>query len=230
VKFVCISDTHSKHRQLVLPEGDVLIHSGDFCFAAKGNYIQEEQHTRDFNDWLGELDFEHKIVIAGNHDMIFEDDPSFARSLITNATYLDQEVLEIGGFRIYGEPRQPEFFNWGFNVHRGKMKDVWAMVPENVDILVTHGPPHGFGDLAEDMHGGIGWGPPQMIRVGCKAQRRMLDSRVEEGDPFKLIVCGHIHSGYGRWVSGPTQIVNASVVNERYRVANKPVVIELESE
>lgn len=228
MKFVCISDTHNKHRQLILPKGDVLLHSGDICFANKGDTVGEERHLRDFNEWLGEQDFEHKIVVAGNHDFIFERQRDFAKSILTNATYLDQEMVEIEGFKIYGEPRQPEFFNWAFNIKRNKMADVWDMVPENVDILVTHGPPHGYGDVAADMHGN-GWGPPKMVHVGCKAQADMIVSRSGGENPLKLVVCGHVHSGYGQWVlyGGKTRIVNASVVNEHYSVANKPIVVEL---
>jgi len=226
MKIVCISDTHSKHEHIDMPEGDILIHSGDICFANKGDQQSELVHLNKFNDWLATLNYKHKIVIAGNHDMILEDSgKEKAKELLSNAIYLDQELVEVEGFRIYGEPRQPEFFDWGFNVSRKRMKDVWELVPENVDILVTHGPPHGHGDIARDMHGG-GWGPPRMIRAGCKYQRALIDSRLAEG-AFKLVVCGHIHSGYGRHVVGPTQIVNASVVNERYHPVNKPIVIEL---
>lgn len=221
MKFVCISDTHTKHRQLDMPEGDVLLHSGDICFAHKGDIYTEEKHIRDFNDWLGELDYKHKIVCAGNHDFILEDKVR-AKELLTNATYLDQELIEIEGFRIYGEPRQPEFCSWAFNVSRKNMEHVWELVPENVDILVTHGPPHGFADEANDIHAY----PPKIIRVGCKHQRTMIDSRLTTS-PFKLVVCGHIHSGYGQHQNGPTRIVNASVVNERYNAVNKPIVVEL---
>lgn len=224
MKFVCISDSHNRHRQLVLPEGDVLLCSGDICFAPKGDLVTGEQHIIDFNEWLGELDFEHIVVCAGNHDEVLEDKQR-AKELLTNCHYLDQETVEIEGFKIYGEPRQPEFFNLAFNVSRKNMELVWDMVPEDVDILLTHGPPHGFGDLAQDIRPDI-FGNRKMIRVGCKHQRRLMDSRLNES-PFKLIVCGHIHSGYGQWQNGSTRIVNCSVVNEKYHAINDPVVVEL---
>lgn len=224
MKIVCISDTHSKHRELDMPEGDVLLCAGDICFAFKGDHVAEEQHIRDFNDWIGGLGYKHVVVVAGNHDMILEDKQR-AKELLTNCHYLDQELIEIEGFKIWGEPRQPEFFNWAFNVSRKNMEHVWELVPENVDILLTHGPPHGFGDIAEDIHPDI-FGNKRKIHVGCKHQRRMIDSRLNES-PFKLVVGGHIHSGYGQWANGPTRVVNCSVVNERYNAINRPIVVEL---
>lgn len=224
MKIVCISDSHSKHRQLDMPSGDILLCAGDICFADKGDVITEEQHVRDFNEWLGGLGYKHIVVIAGNHDSILED-KTRANELITNAHYLDQDLIEIEGLKIYGEPRQPEFFNWAFNVSRKNMELVWDLVPDDVDILLTHGPPHGFGDLTKDLHSPM-WGPPALVRVGCKHQRCLMDSRLKES-PFKLVVSGHIHSDYGQYQNGPTRVVNCSVVNERYHVVNKPIVIEL---
>lgn len=66
LRCVCISDTHTKHKSLQLPPGDVLIHAGDFTFGGSPSEIQ------DFNSWLGGLNFEHKVVIAGNHEISFD--------------------------------------------------------------------------------------------------------------------------------------------------------------
>jgi len=30
VRIVCISDTHGQHAKLSVPDGDILIHAGDF--------------------------------------------------------------------------------------------------------------------------------------------------------------------------------------------------------
>jgi 3',5'-cyclic AMP phosphodiesterase CpdA len=66
IRFVFISDTHSMHRQLQLPKGDVLIHTGDFSMIGRQDEIE------DFSDWLGTLDFKHKIVVSGNHEVTFD--------------------------------------------------------------------------------------------------------------------------------------------------------------
>ena len=62
VRIVLISDTHNKHEKLEMPEGDVLIHAGDFT------NVGTEQEIREFDMWLASLDFQHKILVPGNHD------------------------------------------------------------------------------------------------------------------------------------------------------------------
>lgn len=230
MKIVCISDTHNQHRSLDMPEGDLLLCAGDICFANRGDLIEEEKHIRDYNDWLGELPYSDKVVIAGNHDFTFEVQKDFGRGLITNAVYLDQEMVEINGLKIWGEPRQPEFNNWAFNIERSFMKHVWELVPEDADVLLTHGPPRGFGDLVQENYSKIQsvfQAPKQWVNVGCAHQTLMIEDRIKRGNPFKLVVGGHVHGGYGKAVYPPTQIINASVVNEKYKPVNAPIVIEL---
>ena len=62
LRVVLISDTHMQHRKLVMPKGDLLIHAGDFTNQGRAKDI------KDFDDWLGGLDYRHKIVVFGNHD------------------------------------------------------------------------------------------------------------------------------------------------------------------
>ena len=124
-----------------MPEGDVLIHSGDMTRIGHSNEI------KDFNRWMGEQDYAHKLCIAGNHDMLFEDHPSVARSLITNCTYLQDSSVTIDGVKFYGAPWQPEFFSWAFNVPRGpEIAAKWYQIPDDTNVLITHGPPYGILD------------------------------------------------------------------------------------
>src|SRR5664279_2929312 len=90
VRIVCISDTHEWHRELALPDGDLLIHAGDFTFWNHTSKI------RDFNEWLGELPHRHKVVIPGNHDRAFHKDPR-TRAEITNAILLINESVMVCG-------------------------------------------------------------------------------------------------------------------------------------
>ncbi|KKU85756.1 MAG: hypothetical protein UY14_C0014G0001 [Parcubacteria group bacterium GW2011_GWA1_47_9] len=82
LRVVAISDTHEMHRQVVVPDGDVLVHAGDFTMSGTLPAIYE------FNTWLGTLPHRHKVVVAGNHDWAFQRQPAQARALLTNATYL----------------------------------------------------------------------------------------------------------------------------------------------
>lgn len=114
VRIICISDTHGQHTGLRLPDGDILIHAGDFM-----TYGNAPREIMDFNAWLGRQPHPHKIVIAGNHDRLFESHPIPARALITNAVYLEDSGVEPKGLTFWGSPVQPPFNNWAFNVQRG---------------------------------------------------------------------------------------------------------------
>lgn len=65
MKIICIGDTHNKHKELIVPIGDVIIHAGDFTESGT------RRETLDFLRWFAELPHPHKILIAGNHDFFF---------------------------------------------------------------------------------------------------------------------------------------------------------------
>ena len=209
IRIVCISDTHGQHSKLGVPDGDVLIHAGDFM--AFGDTPRE---IVDFNQWLGGQPHRHKIVIAGNHDLMFERHPGAARELLGNAIYLENSGTEVTGLKIWGSPVQPEFNNWAFNVARGAaIRRYWKMIPENTDVLVTHGPPFGVLDKSH----------PTAAHLGCEE----LAKAVKQIRP-RLHVFGHIHGGRGESTSNETRFVNASVVNEAYRLVYEPQVVEID--
>jgi predicted phosphodiesterase len=78
IKIVCISDTHDLHRNLSIPEGDILIHAGDITYFGESGTLYE------FNEYMGSLPHSHKIVIAGNHDFCIADDPKACEAILTN--------------------------------------------------------------------------------------------------------------------------------------------------
>jgi predicted phosphodiesterase len=226
LKVSLISDTHTKHSlcEKDLPGGDLLIHAGDFMSTG---YSVEEAY--EFFNWFDSIDnYDTKILIAGNHDRLMENDPEKMAGILTGyktIEYLQDEecVLYFDGpngdhpednIRIYGSPWQPEFYNWAFNLVRGseEMKAKWNAIPSNTDILVTHGPPFGHLDIP---------GEGRSIRVGCETLR----FRIDEIRP-KIHVFGHIHGSYGHYFDGHTHFFNASVLNERYQYANLPFTFE----
>ena len=209
LKIVCISDTHGKHADLRLPEGDILIHAGDFM--TYGDRISE---IAKFNHWLSKQPHRHKIVITGNHDLIFESDPSLARMQLPAATYLENSAVEIEGLRIWGSPQQPRFLDWAFNVDRGSaIRRYWDMIPPETDILITHGPPFGILDTITSSDESL----------GCEE----LAVAVQRVRP-KLHVFGHIHSGHGECGQDGIRYVNASILDENYRIAYSPQVVTLD--
>ncbi len=207
-RIVTISDTHSRHRKIsTMPEGDILIHSGD---ATNRGGIDE---IADFNQWLGELPYQHKIFVAGNHDWLFERSPQFAPTLMTNAHYLLDSFIVVEGLKIYGAPWQPRFFDWAFNLDRGAaIAEKWQMIPDDIDVLITHGPPYGILDEVPYRH----------EHVGCEE----LLPVVQRIKP-RAHIFGHIHAGYGIAEQDGTKFVNASICNEAYQPVNAPIVIDL---
>ena len=209
IRIVCISDTHGQHAKLSVPDGDILIHAGDFM--AFGDTPKE---IADFNHWLDKQAHRFKIVTAGNHDLMFERHPGAARELLGNAIYLENSGVEVAGLKIWGSPVQPEFNNWAFNVARGEaIRRYWKMIPPGTDVLVTHGPPFGVLDKSH----------PSTAHLGCEE----LAKAVEQIKP-RLHVFGHIHGGYGSFTGDGTRFVNASVVNEAYQLIHQPQVVKID--
>lgn len=208
MRFVAISDTHCRHRNIRLPKGDVLIHAGDICY--KG----EKAEVVDFLDWFQQQKFQYKIFIAGNHDFFFEKEKraEIEKLIPKDIIYLNDSGTTINGLHVWGSPITPWFFRWAFNRKRGApIARHWELIPANTDILIIHGPPYGILDtVINEQH------------TGCKD----LLKKVLEIKP-KAFVCGHIHESYG-WVKRHgIQFVNACVLNESYELVNKPVVFDL---
>lgn len=215
MRIVCISDTHNCNEQISVPEGDILIHSGDATI--KGT----DQEVIKFLYWFSSLPHEYKVFIAGNHDWLFQTEARFARTLIAESKiiYLRDSSTTVDGLAIYGSPWQPRFYDWAFNLNRGpEMAEKWAMIPEDTDILITHGPPHGILDEVENKFGGS--------HEGCEELRKRVE-HIAEGGRLRLHVFGHIHSGYGVHEEFGVTFVNASVCDEEYQPTQLPIVINL---
>jgi len=215
MRITFISDTHTKHRNLTLPGGDLLIHAGDLMNS--GRVIEE---VADFANWFSnQLQYKHKVFIAGNHDRLFENAPESVASVIKafgrGITYLEDQSHMIDSVKLYGSPWQPEFYNWAFNLPRGgiTLKETWDEIPKNTDILITHGPPQGHLDMS---------GPPyNEPNLGCE----LLRARVDKLKP-KIHVFGHIHGSYGYKFNGQTHFINAAVLDERYQNTNRPITAD----
>ncbi|MEJ7913723.1 MAG: metallophosphatase domain-containing protein, partial [Chitinophagaceae bacterium] len=193
--------------RLKLPAGDVLLHAGDISYKGK------KTEVIDFLGWFAALPHKHKIFIAGNHDFYFEKEKlSNIQTLVPEGvTYLQDSEVVINGIKIWGSPVTPYFFNWAFNRKRGSgIRKHWDLIPQDADIILTHGPVYGLLDTVKNRN------------TGCVD----LLHTIETVQP-KFHVCGHIHEGYGKAKRSSTQLINASVLNELYELVNKPIVFEL---
>lgn len=205
MRLVCLSDTHGRH-DVHVPDGDVLVHAGDLTGSGSLAEIAKA------HAWLADLPHAHKVVIAGNHDHGFQRTPGEARALMTGVTYLEDEGVAIEGVRFYGSPWQPWFFDWAFNLQRGPdLAAVWARIPDDTDVLVTHGPPRG---ILDRIHSGL--------EVGCDDLRAAV-ARVRP----TVHVFGHIHEAYGELERDGTRFVNASTCTLRYEPTQPPIVVDM---
>jgi Icc-related predicted phosphoesterase len=215
VKLIAVSDTHNRAEQVVIPDGDVLVHAGDLTM--KGSRGEMERAAR----WLGSLRARFRAVVAipGNHDFGAESDPGGSRALFEGygITWLVDEPAVVDGVSFYGSPWQPWFLDWAFNLPRYDggvaARAVWAKIPAEVDVLITHGPPRGIldetaGDDSEHV------GCPHLLAA---VQQRRIAAHV----------FGHIHEGYGREQHGGTLFVNASTCDLQYRAVQPPIVFKV---
>lgn len=181
IRVVCTSDTHNTRPQL--PDGDILIHAGDLTQSG----TQEELEAQ--IEWLHSQPHRFKVAIAGNHELCL-DPKAPARNPTKpinwkSIRYLENSstILDFGDRRrvkIFGSPYTPRHGNWAFQYPRAE--NVWddIRIPEDIDILITHGPPNTHLDLG---------------RYGCKFLRSCLWSMRRR--PL-LHVFGHIHGAYGK--------------------------------
>ena len=205
MKFVAISDMHNQYEKLELPKADVLIIAGD---AGISGFFDGYR----FVCWLEKQPFTHKIIIAGNHDGALVGDLVVNDIVDSGCAYLEDSGLEIEGIKIWGSPYTPTFRDWYFMADRGKeIKKHWDMIPEDTDVLITHGPPKGYLDRVTD----------QSEELGCEELRIAID-RIKP----KYHIFGHIHGGYGKEEIKGTTFINCSVCNEAYKVVNEPKLFE----
>lgn len=203
IRIICISDTHN--RTPTLPPGDILVHAGDLT--VHGTFDEVQLQLR----WLSSQPHSHKIVIAGNHDILLDEasDTKFLTRAGDSAA--EREKLDWGGIRylqneaitlelpipgdgsqqprkvkIYGSPLTPELGSWAFQYP--PIRDVWTgQIPNDTDILIVHGPPALYGD--------------------CDGEKGTMGTVKVKGDGYllreirrvrpKVVICGHIHGAYG---------------------------------
>jgi len=219
IKVTLLSDTHTKERNILVNGGDLILHSGDIM---NSGYDWEDLY--DFLTWFSELPYKMKVFTPGNHDRYIEDNPFDAWKMINEfhdkgVRCLIDDFVEFEGLKIYGSPWQPEFYNWAFNLPRNgwEIEQKWKDIPDDTDILLTHGPAWGILDTVVNRRD---------FNLGCE----MLAKRLETLHPL-IHNCGHIHSGYGYVEKNGTHFFNSSVLDERYSHNQKPfdITINLEN-
>jgi hypothetical protein len=184
LRFVCMSDTHNKIDKIVIPNGDVFVHCGDAV-----NHLTSARDLRVFNRFVGTLPHKHKLFVSGNHCISLDETrPDLSQKLLNNMTYIQDQLVDIDGVRIYGTPWRPKrgcFYRseaFGYDAQRIG-EDKWSNIPDSIDILLTHCPPFSIRDYSK-MHG---------ARLGCPA---LLDEIVTRIKP-RIHLFGHMHICHG---------------------------------
>lgn len=215
IRVVAVSDTHGFLPEV--PKCDLLLLAGDITplIEKKGFARQAAWLDGDFRHWLLSVPADEVVFVPGNHDTIYEWASNMVPRGLRCRTLID-EGFEFRGLKVYGTPWQPWFWDWAFNAHEEKLKSIWARIPDDTDILVLHGPPHGLGDYVD----GENPGSPSLL------------ARIEEVRPA-LAVYGHIHVGRGlyeipeRLGARSPVLANVAAVDERYKLIHPPVSFRL---
>lgn len=217
MRIMCLSDTHTMHHKVDLgdlSEIDCVVHTGDFSNGG-------ELSTDDFLCWFSDLPVKHKVFIAGNHDkyvMNYNDRFKRKVALLGGMHYLEDSGVEIEGIKFFGCPWVNKFYNWAFMAYESDLSQIYKLIPKDTQVLLSHGPAQGYLDFVPRIGGG---------HVGSLALR----NKVKRLKDLKYHIFGHIHEGYGileiETKSNKYTAVNASCLDERYRVGNKPIVIEI---
>lgn len=226
MKIGIISDSHTYHDTIKIPEIETLIHCGDI------SSYGEIWEVNNFLKWFGNLKVKNKIFICGNHEVVVGRlGSNYVTQMVndynneydTNIIYLHESGIKIDGLNFWGSPYTPEFFDWQYMYRREEGERIWQHIPEDTDVLITHGPPAGILDTVTP------FGHYDLTQAGCKA----LLEKVKQVKP-KVHCFGHIHPQYGvRRLANPklseTLFVNASICNERYIPVNKPIVVDTDT-
>jgi Icc-related predicted phosphoesterase len=188
--------------------GDVLIHAGDLVAIGR----DPERYKRMGNQ-LRRFPHPYKLFVPGNHDHLFATDLSAAiAALGEGIAVLFDSGIEIQGKHFYGTP----WLGWDQGKYTFETQDseaAWAKIPSRTDVLITHSPPYGIGDLS----GQSG------LRIGSQSLRAHVLERIRP----QLHVYGHNHLGRGQVVVGGVTFVNAAMVDDGYKVMAGATVIDL---
>jgi len=218
MKAVLISDTHFRHEELIIPDGDIIIHSGDFAY--------NDRTSHHFLDWFSSLDFKYRILVAGNHDAFFEESGKDKIKKMCkeyyDIIYLEDEAIEIEGIKFYGSPWTVLYSDWHFMKEDIDLIPFWNNIPSDTEVLITHGPQKGVLDVLSHMG--------RVENLGSST----LAQRIFELKKLRYHIFGHIHGEAG--IKEPNEYrdyvsINASMMyefNQDTSHVRRPIEIDLD--
>jgi Icc-related predicted phosphoesterase len=212
VKIVATADLHGSLPN-VLPDGDVLVIAGDVCPLSNHERQYQARGLRAvFAVWV-EVQltrFNDVLWVAGNHDFVLQDSKKLGPSL--PGTYLQDTGMWLDGIRFWGTPWTPTFGKWAFMAEEDVLEGIFSMIPEDTDVLISHGPPRFSCD--------------RTLRTDENVGSLSLRTRIWKTG-VRYVVCGHIHEGYGGSATRYATVFNVSLNTVNYNPINAPREIVL---
>jgi len=208
-KLVCLSDTHLKQYYVDLPDGDILIHAGDFTFRGT---IPERIVTIDWLNYVANR-YKHVICVMGNHDINMSLSWFNDQKKKENIHLLQDTGIELEGIYFYGSPYTVRFGDWGFGEPDEKLVKRFEHIPKKTQVLITHGPAKTILDVNRD---------------GESCGSKALYNKIKRLPNLKYHIFGHIHEDGGKQeVIENVKFCNVSILDEYYQIKNFPIVLEV---
>lgn len=211
MKLRAYSDLHGRLPRI--DPCDVLLIAGDICPIVGDHGPPAQLHwlQNTFAQWCAALPVEEIVVIPGNHDFVFEHlGAAYEYGLPQNVHLLIDSGTELAGDgpRVFGQPWVPALEKWAFYGSEETLRQMAAAIPDGYDIWMQHGPPAPPATKTGDFYA-LDYVSPR--HVGNAA----ITPVVAERGP-KLLICGHIHEGFGKFRIGGTDVFNVSFLDEYY--------------
>lgn len=231
MKILATSDTHGNLDKLDLTGIDLALFAGDVAplrgMSSWDVYDQLKWMNTEFFGFCETWKDAKIVFVPGNHDFFPLIKERFGYKLhgknlnlvlAPNATMLIDKLIEVDGLKIYGSPWVPIIsYRWAFEAESDKLRERFSLIPNDIDVLITHTPPR-FNKLGVSLEYGL-----ESENFGCSE----LADEILKKKP-KMCFCGHIHSGDHQMNSlGSSEVWNVARVNESYDIAYEPTIIEL---
>lgn len=226
MRIVATSDFHGFLPERI-PMCDLLLIAGDICPVQNhSKRFQAEWLAGEFSAWVDRQPAEVVVWTAGNHDFAMQE---MSREDANNLSgiFLNDEAIEVvtknGATKVWASPMSPTFGNWAFMDNETKLAEHWEKIPEDVEIVMVHGPMRNYQDLSLFP----GYGKP----TNCGSTSLLNRFNYVKYPQLKLFVCGHIHEAYGAqsFESSVNDflVANVSHVSQRYKPVNQPMVFDI---
>lgn len=216
MRLALTSDLHG-HLPRV-PACDLLLIAGDVCPIENHDLaFQATWLRRTFVPWLRAAPARQKLFIAGNHDFVFAEAPERLDDIDWPGVYLQDSGVTWEGVTFWGSPWANELPGWPFTAPETELDAYWSLIPPATQVLLVHGPPHGYGDAV------IGSRTGDTLYVGSRTLIETLDRLPS----LRLVVFGHIHEAAGVYHRGRLPLVNAALMDVGYQPTNPLRVLDL---